>query len=80
MLYLGSKIALAVGVKIEVRREHALAMSQDMNRAALVISWDTARAALSVGVKIEVHRELLSPWVKKLRYIESCSSHVPGYG
>jgi len=59
MLYLGYKIALAVGVKIETRIEHALAVAVDMVRADLAVSTATARAALSVRVKIEVWQELL---------------------
>jgi len=53
MLYLGSEIALAVGVKIETRIEPALAVAVDTVRAALTVSTATASAALSVGVKIK---------------------------
>jgi len=59
MLYLGYEIALSVGVKIETRIEHALAVAVDTVRAALSVSTATAKAALSVGVKIEVRRKLL---------------------
>jgi len=58
----GSEIALAVGVKIEVQREHALAVFQDTARTALAISWETARAALSIGVKLRYCESMLSPW------------------
>jgi len=39
-----------------------------------------SKIALAMGVKIEVRLEQLSPWVYKLRYGESCSIRVPGYG
>jgi len=51
MLYLGSEIARAKGVKIDVRQKHALAVYQDTDRAALSISWDTARAGSIRGRK-----------------------------
>jgi len=59
MLYLGYEIALAVGVKIETRIEHALAVAVNTVRAALAVSTATAKAALSGSVKVEVRRELL---------------------
>jgi len=59
MLYLGYRIALAVGVKIETGIEHALAVAVDTLRAALAVSTAMARAALSVGVKVKVQQELL---------------------
>jgi len=59
MLYLGYKIALAVGVKIETRIEHALAVAVNTISAALAMSTATVRAALSMGVKFEVRQELL---------------------
>jgi len=50
MLNLGSEIALAVGVKIEVRREHALSVSQDTDRAT-PLSGPSPRSGLSIGIK-----------------------------
>jgi len=54
MLYLGYEIALAMGVKIETRIEHVLAVAEDTVRAALAVPTATARVpvALSLGVKI----------------------------
>jgi len=44
MLYLGSKIALAMGIKIDTRIEPALAVAVNTVRAALTVSTAMARA------------------------------------
>jgi len=46
-----SEIALAEGLKIETRREHALAVAVDTVRAALAVSTATARACSVCGSK-----------------------------